>query len=124
MIRPAHILRLAAAALGAMALGADAWAAPDLTPAFKGTIVSTYPSGRSARLWLNPDGTFTGLGAKGAHYAGVWKLKGDSFCMRQTKPLTLPLTFCQPMPAVGPDGTWASKSPKGEPLTNRLEPGR
>jgi hypothetical protein len=101
-----------------------ALAAPDLTPAFKGTIVSTYPSGRSAKLWLEPGGTYTGLGAKGAHYAGTWKLKGEKVCLRQTKPTPSLFSFCQAIPNVGPGGTWDSRSPKGEPLKNRLEPGR
>ncbi|MDB5430602.1 MAG: hypothetical protein JWP35_1718 [Caulobacter sp.] len=115
---------LPAFVLAASLLAGSALAAPDLTPAFKGTIVSTYPSGRSARLFLNRDGTYTGIGAKGAHYAGTWKLKGEKVCLKQTNPTPSLFTFCQSIPNVGPGGTWASKSPKGEPLKNRLEPGR
>ena len=46
---------LASAALLCAAPAASA--APDLAPAFAGTIVSTYPDGRQAKLWLNPDGS-------------------------------------------------------------------
>lgn len=116
---------LLAAGLSTALLGAGtALAAPDLTPAFRGTIVSTYPSGRSAKLWLNPDGTYKGRGAKGAAYAGVWKLKGEKVCLKQTQPKSIPFTFCQSIPNVKAGQTWTSKSPKGEPLVNRLEAGR
>jgi hypothetical protein len=115
---------LAAAAAGVAGLPDAAFATPDLTPAFRGTIVSTYPSGRSARLWLNPDGSYTGLGAKGAHYGGTWKLRGEQVCLRQAKPSPSFFTFCQTIPNVAPGGVWRSKSPKGEPLVNRLETGR
>jgi hypothetical protein len=116
-----RILALTLFLVAAPPMAVQAIAAPDLTPAFRGTIVSTYPSGRSARLWLNANGTYTGLGAKGAHYAGVWKLRGEKVCLRQTRPSPSLFTFCQDIPNVGPGGTWASRSPKGEPLRNRLE---
>jgi hypothetical protein len=124
MPRSMLTLLLASALLAGPLLAGSALAAPDLTPAFKGTIVSTYPSGRSAKLFLNRDGSYTGIGAKGAHYAGTWKLKGEKVCLKQTKPTPSLFTFCQSIPNVGPGGTWASKSPKGEPLKNRLEPSR
>ena len=108
----------------ALSFGGAALAAPDLTPAFKGTIVSTYPSGRSTKLWLNPDGTYTAQRTHGGRTSGVWKFKGDRVCLTQKQPASFPFSFCNAIPAVGAGQTWQSKSPKGEPLNNRLEPTR
>ena len=53
--------------IGGLALLASASpsasAPPALEKAFQGTIVSTYPDGRKAELWMNPDGAFTSMGA-------------------------------------------------------------
>jgi hypothetical protein len=114
----------ACAALIAIMAAAQAHAAPDLAPAFKGTIVSTYPSGRASRLWLNADGTFTGLGAKGGRFAGVWSVKGELLCMRERKPFPMPFTYCTAIPTCPPGEAWAAKNALGEPVQNRLEPGR
>lgn len=92
--------------------------------AFGNTIVSTYPSGRSTRLWLNRNGTYEGQRTNGKRTSGKWSLKGGKVCLKQTKPAGLPLTFCSPVPAGKVGTTWNSKSPKGEPLRNRLVAGR
>jgi hypothetical protein len=107
-------------------LAAPAFAATekDLAPAFRNTIVSTYPSGRSAKLWLNRDGSYTGQGAKGGRTAGKWSIKGDDLCLRQTKPFGLPIRYCTPIVKGGVGTRWSARSPKDEPLRNRLVAGR
>ena len=97
------------------------FAASPVEAAFGNTIVSTYPSGRSTKLWLKRDGTYEGQRTNGKKTAGKWSLKGGKVCLKQNG---LPLTFCSAVPA-GKVGTrWSSKSPKGEPLKNRLVAGR
>lgn len=92
--------------------------------AFGNTIVSTYPSGRSTKLWLNRNGTYEGQRTNGKRTAGKWTLKGGKVCLRQTRPTGIPLTFCSTVPNGRVGATWTSKSPKGEPLRNRLVAGR
>jgi hypothetical protein len=97
------------------------FAASPVEAAFGNTIVSTYPSGRSTRLWLNRNGTYEGQRTNGKRTAGKWSLKGGKVCLKQNG---LPLTFCSKIPAGKVGTTWSSKSPKGEPLKNRLVAGR
>lgn len=100
------------------------FAASPVEAAFGNTIVSTYPSGRSTKLWLNRNGTYEGQRTNGKRTAGKWSLKGGKVCLKQTKPAGIPLTFCSKVPAGKVGLTWSSKSPKGEPLKNRLVAGR
>jgi hypothetical protein len=96
-----------------------------LDAAFGNTIVSTYPSGRSARLWLDRDGTYTARGAKGAPSSGVWTLKGGTLCLKQKRPYPAPVTYCSAVPAeAGVGSAWRAKSLKGEPLKNAIVAGR
>lgn len=100
-------------------------AAPQLEAAFGNTITSTYPSGRSAKLWLSRDGTYRGQGAKGAPSSGVWSMKGASLCLKQKKPFSAPVTYCSPIPEGAKVGTaWDAKSLKGERLKNQIVAGR
>lgn len=101
-----------------------ALAASPVEAAFGNTIVSTYPSGRSTKLWLKRDGTYDAQRTNGKRTAGKWTLKGGKVCLRQTRPASIPLTFCSTVPTGKVGLTWSSKSPKGEPLRNRLVAGR
>lgn len=88
--------------------------------AFGNTIVSTYPDGRTALLWLKPDGEFSGKGRRRLAYSGVWTEKGDKLCLRQTRPVPIPFSYCTEIPS----GTsWTGKAITGEPLKMRLLPG-
>jgi hypothetical protein len=96
-----------------------------LEPAFTATVLSTYPDGRTSKLWLNRDGTFTGEERDHAMKGGKWNLKGQSICLRQTKPIPIPfLSFCSPIPATGVSVAWNGKAITGEPIVIRLIPGR
>lgn len=95
-----------------------------LRPAFENTLVSTYPDGRTARLWLNANGTFTGQGRRGRPNAGVWTVKGAEVCLRQRRPVPVPLTFCTPIVAGGVGTTWTTKAVTGEQVRVTLVAGR
>ena len=111
--------------IAAMAAG-DAPAAPAaMSPAFHNTIVSTYPDGRKAELWLSADGTYTAEGRKHDRSNGVWTLKGsDQICLRQKSPATVPLPYCTAVPSGGVGSTWSAKGVFGDPLKVRLVAGR
>lgn len=96
-----------------------------LEPAFSATVLSTYPDGRTSKLWLNRDGTFTGEERDHARKGGKWNLQGQNICLRQTKPVPIPfLHFCSPIPATGVSVAWNGKAITGEPIVIRLVPGR
>ncbi len=115
------ILALAAAGLAVLCGAADK---SDLAPAFKNTVVSTYPDGRQAKLWLSPDGAYTAQGRKGDRTAGKWKIKGEQICLRQSSPPTLPMSYCTAIPSGDVGTTWSAKSVFGDPLKVKLVPGR
>lgn len=117
-------LFLCFALLTAPATGHAATKGASLEAAFGNTIVSTYPSGRSTRLWLDRDGSYKARRTNGKPTAGRWTRKGDKVCLRQTEPISIPLTFCSRIVAGSVGSTWESRSPKGEPLKNRLVAGR
>lgn len=88
-----------------------------LDPAFGNTVVSTYPDGRTAELWLRRSGDYTAMGRRGDHSSGHWSLKGGKVCLKQTHPFWTPFTYCTSVPT----GTaWNSKAVTGEPIKVRL----
>jgi hypothetical protein len=111
-----------AAASGAVALvslNAQAADAPSLTPAFGNTVVSSYPDGTSQKIWLHPDGSWDGVSRKGVRLAGRWSLRGDKVCLRQSRPATLPISYCTAVPSSG-DAHWAGRDVMGRPITLSL----
>lgn len=89
---------------------------------FGNTVLSVYPDGRSQKIWMQPDGNWTGLSRRGTPLAGSWTLKGGKVCLRQSKPPTLPVSFCQPFPADPAKGLDA-KDLLGNPIHLRLVKG-
>lgn len=87
-----------------------------LEPAFGNTIVSTYPDGRTARLWLHPDGAYDGRGRRGKPSSGRWSLRGDRICLKQKKPTPSPISYCTPLPTGGVGAVWSAKAVTGEPI--------
>lgn len=103
------------------AIAGPAAADARLTPAFSGTIVSTYPDGRTAHLWLNSDGTYTAEGRRRKPSSGAWSIKGERICLKQRKPIAAPFTHCEPIPS---GQQWSSKAVTGERIKVKLVPGR
>jgi hypothetical protein len=127
MHRTLHLipaLALAVSALAGPSLGASA---PEpsarVAAAFGNTVMSIYPDGRSQKIWLQPDGAWTGLSRRGIPLAGKWTLKGDKVCLRQSKPPTLPISFCQVFPS-DPETGIDAKDLTGTPIHLKLVKGR
>lgn len=99
-------------------------AVPVLRPAFENTIVSTYPDGRQAKLWLNPDGTYAAEGRRHDRSSGHWKIRGERICLRQSHPPTLPFSYCTNVPSGGVGASWNAKAVTGEPIRVKLVAGR
>ena len=87
-----------------------------LQKAFTHTIVSTYPDGRIAKLWMNPSGTYTSMGRRHDRHSGRWKLRGDKVCFRRGL-----FGYCTQIPT---DTAFTTKAVTGETIQVRLEPGR
>ena len=87
-----------------------------LQKAFTGTIVSTYPDGRIAKLWMRPDGTFTSMGRRHDRHTGRWKVKGDKVCFKRGV-----FGYCTEMPG---ETSFTTKAVTGETIQVRLAPGR
>jgi hypothetical protein len=109
-----------------LAAAMTATSAPSaLQPAFHNTIVSTYPDGRKAELWLSADGTYVAEGRKHDRSNGVWTMKGsDQICLRQKTPSTIPLPYCTGVPTGGVGSAWSAKSVFGDALRVKLVAGR
>jgi hypothetical protein len=134
MIRPA--LLAAALLLAGPALAQAPAPAPDktpakaapsgaerLAPAFGKTVVSTYPDGRTAKLWLKADGTYQGQGRRGGPSSGRWTVKGDRVCFRQQRPTSIPFSHCAPLPAADAGASWTGKAATGERIRLQIVPG-
>jgi len=107
MLKTPMLAAAAALVLGATAVRAEAShgdvaraepARPDVSAAFGNTVLSIYPDGRSQKIWLHPDGTWSGKSRRGLDLDGHWSMKGDRICLRQSHPPTLPISFCQTFP--------------------------
>ena len=95
-----------------------------LEVAFGSTIISTYPDGREAELWLKRDGTYESEGRRHDRSGGVWQIKGDDkqghqLCMKQHRPIPAPFSFCTPCPE-RLDRPWMAKAYTGEQISVRL----
>jgi hypothetical protein len=92
--------------------------------AFTGTIVSTYPDGRTARLQLEKNGAYKAWGRRGNPSGGRWSVKGDEICLKQTRPFTAPFSYCTAIREGGVGTRWAAKAVTGEPIQVELRAGR
>jgi hypothetical protein len=102
--------------IGGLVLLTAGAAPPELEKAFHGTIVSTYPDGRTAELWMNPDGTFTSMGRRHDRHAGHWSVRGDKVCFRRGL-----FSYCTAMPS---ESAFTTKAVTGETIQVKLEQGR
>ena len=108
--------RLLSLALVVMMLPAAGQAAQDVSAAFGNTIVSTYPDKRTAQLWLQADGDYTGSDRRKKAMGGRWELKDDKICLKQRKPFIAPITWCLDLSSGSAATGWDAKAPTGEPI--------
>ena len=94
-----------------------------LDQAFGSTIVSTYPDGRQAELWLKRDGTYTAEGRRHDRSGGAWQIKDDKLCLKQHQPIPAPFSFCTGVPGGGLDKPWTGKAYTGEAINIKLVKG-
>ena len=85
--------------------------------AFGNTVLITDPDGRSRKIWLKPDGSWTGLSRRGLDLAGSWTAQGDKVCLKQSKPHLFG-SMCERFPTQ-PGVRIDTKDPTGK--TVRLE---
>jgi len=102
--------------IGGLFLLTAAGSSPSLEKAFTGTIVSTYPDGRTAHLWMDPSGTYISEGRRHKRYHGKWSVKGDQVCFRRSLG-----HYCTKIPT---DTAFTTKAVTGETIQVRLVPGR
>jgi len=120
----ALILLAAAPAVASAQSAAPADAVARVAAAFGNTVTTLYPDGRTQKIWLRPDGTWTGLSRSHQDLAGVWSLKGDKVCLRQKSPPTLPFSYCTAFPQDAHIGVvWTSKDFGGAPIHLKLVKG-
>ncbi len=110
---------LAVAAAGSC-LAAEA---PTVDQAFGNTIVSTYPDGRKAELWLHPDGSYSAEGRGHDPSSGHWKIKDEKLCLKQARPFNFPFSFCTPVIQGGIGTSWTTRAVTGEPIRVQLVKG-
>lgn len=92
-----------------------------LEPAFGAAIVSTHPDGRKARLWLRRDHSYAAQGRKGERSSGTWRLsKAGKLCLKQKRPLSIPLAYCRQPPAARVGRPWKDTAFNGEPVVNEI----
>jgi hypothetical protein len=113
-----------AVCLGLLIAPATAIANTPIDGAFGNTIVSTYPDGRTARLWLHPDGSYDAKGRRGDPSSGRWSLKGARVCLRQAKPFPAPFSFCTGIGEARVGAAWKGKAVTGEAISIRLVKGQ
>jgi hypothetical protein len=98
------------------AAAAPTQAPPALQKAFTGTIVSTYPDGRQARLWMNRSGDYTSMGRRHDRHHGRWSVKGDKVCFHRGI-----FGYCTAIPT---NTAFTTHAVTGETIQVRLVPGR
>jgi hypothetical protein len=95
---------------------------PVIQKAFGNTILSTYPDNRTAKLWLEPSGSYTAMGRRGDRSSGHWKVEADKLCLKQERPWAPPFfRYCTPIPS---QDQWTTKAVTGETIQVRLVEGR
>ena len=113
---------LLSAALLSLPLATSAGAQAGVDRAFGNTVLTIDPDGRSRKIWLKPDGTWTGLSRRGLALAGTWKANGDKVCLRQSKP-RLPGSMCEKFPTEF-GASVSVKDPSGKTVQLKLVKGR
>jgi hypothetical protein len=103
--------------LASASASAGAAPPPALEKAFTHTIVSTYPDGRIAKLWMKPGGTFISEGRRHERHTGRWTVQGEKVCFKRGL-----FGYCTQIPSG--EKAFTTKAVTGETIQVRLEPGR
>jgi hypothetical protein len=117
-------LALLLAAVLAAPLASPAAAGPpaNVAAAFGNTVLTIDPDGRSRKIWLRPDGRWTGLSRRGLDLAGTWTVRGDKVCLRQSKPRLFG-RMCEKFPTAPGVGV-ETKDPTGQTVQLKLVKGQ
>ena len=91
-------LLIAVLLLAAPAAAQAAAPSAKIAATFGNTVMSVYPDGRSQKIWLKEDGSWTGQSRRGNPLAGKWTAKGDKVCLKQTSPPMFGFGFCHVFP--------------------------
>ena len=104
-------------------LASHAAAAPpaNVKAAFGNTLLTIDPDGRSRKIWLQPDGTWTGLSRRGLDLAGKWTVQGDKICLSQSNPRLFG-RMCEEFPTDSQVGV-KTKDPTGKTVQLKLVKG-
>jgi hypothetical protein len=121
MTRSGVLLLAAVLAASSAAHGASNPPA-NVKAAFGNTVLTIDPDGRSRKIWLKPDGTWTGLSRRGLDLAGKWTVQGDKVCLSQSKPRLLG-RMCERFPSK-PGIALQAKDPTGTKVQLKLVKGR
>lgn len=114
-------LLLAACLASPLAAKAVPPAGANVQAAFGNTVLTIDPDGRTRKIWLQPDGSWTGLSRRGLDLAGTWTVQGDKVCLKQSKP-HLPGAMCETFPT-DPSATVEAKDPLGKRIQLKLVKG-
>lgn len=95
-----------------------------LEAAFGNTVVSTYPDGRTAELWLQPDGVYTAEGRDHDRSRGAWWVKDGRLCLKQAHPFAFGYVYCTLLSQFSAGSSWISKAVTGETIRIQLVHGR
>ena len=115
-------LLLAACLAAPLAAHAANTPSANVEAAFGNTVLTVDPDGRSRKIWLQPDGTWTGISRRGLDLAGRWTVRGDKVCLSQSKP-RLFASMCEKFPTDLGAGIEA-KDPTGKMVRLKLVKGQ
>ena len=115
------MLLLAACLAAPLAAHAAAASPANVSAAFGNTVLTIDPDGRSRKIWLQPDGTWTGLSRRGLDLAGKWTVQGDKVCLSQSKPRLFG-SMCEEFPTE-PEVGIEAKDPTGKMVRLKLVKG-
>lgn len=122
MTRFSALLFAAALAAPLPSAAAPAASTAKVAAAFGNTVLTVDPDGRSRKLWLSADGSWTGLSRRGRELAGTWSVKGDEVCLKQSKPRLFG-SLCERFPTE-PGASVTAKDPSGKTIQIKLVKGR
>jgi hypothetical protein len=121
------MFRTVSLVLGLVAFGAPSMAQDDsslLSQAFGNTILSTYPDGRTAKLWLQADGSYFGEGRDHDRSTGHWRVQDGRLCLKQAHPFAFGFVYCTRLAQFSTGSVWVSRAVTGETIQITLVRGR